>query len=194
MSDLFHEDVSDDFIREVFTVMEKAHWHTFQVLTKRPERMKEFMLDWAELPDDAPEQYGTAPNIWLGVSVEDQANADKRIPILLQTPSAVRFLSCEPLLGPVDLTNAFHTRPLLNWIIVGGESGKQARPFNINWARDIMRQCKDAAVPCFVKQLGAQAVDNHSIDMGLRDSHGGDMNEWPDDLKVRQWPDERVLA
>ena len=113
MSDLFHEQVPDKFIVDVFSVMAEASWHTFQILTKRPQRMMQFMdnctiandvwLQTSRGVDENPSPW-PLPNIWLGVSVEDQHAADERIPLLLQTPAAVRFLSCEPLLGPVDLT------------------------------------------------------------------------------------------
>lgn len=169
MSDLFHDDVPAGFIAEVFDVMEKAAQHTFQVLTKRPERMLDLNLSWP-------------PNVWAGVSVENQQAADERIPLLLQTPAAVRFLSCEPLLGPVDLLgvrfdshtrmdvlsgrgvttrsgviaqsipNAFCER--IDWVIVGGESGTEARPMHPDWVRSIRNQCELAGVPFFFKQWG----------------------------------------
>jgi protein gp37 len=148
-------------------------------------------------------------NVWLGVSVEDQARADERIPLLLQTPSAVRFISAEPLLGSVDLRSGGDVTevgyidwlrgfdgsdppiPRLDWVIVGGESGPGARPFHIEWARAIVTQCQAAHVPVFVKQLGADPRDPH-WDMGgmvtLRDRKGGDPSEWPEDLRVREFP------
>lgn len=119
------------------------------------------------------------PNVWLGVSCEDQATADERIPLLLQTPAAVRFVSYEPALGPVDFTAIKRTqaegfmRPLdgrfrtLDWVIVGGESGPGARPFDVEWARSTVRQCKAAGVPVFVKQLGARPFDGYLSDIEL---------------------------
>jgi protein gp37 len=138
MSDLFHEDVPLDYIREVFDVMQEAHWHTFQVLTKRSARLAEVghELSW---PD----------NVWMGVSVENQ-RWTSRIDDLRRAPAAVRFLSCEPLLGPLklDLTG-------IHWVIVGGESGPKARRMKPEWARDIRHQCTQAGVPFFFKQWGA---------------------------------------
>ena len=138
MSDLFHEDVADDFVAEVFDVMRRAHWHTFQVLTKRPERAAALAprLPW---PD----------NVWLGVSVENQ-RWTTRIDALREIGARVRFLSCEPLLGPLALDLAG-----IHWVIVGGESGPGARPMRPEWARAVREQCVDAGVPFFFKQWGA---------------------------------------
>ena len=175
MSDLFHEDVPDEFIDRVFAVMHLAERHVFQALTKRPERMLAYV---SSRPRDAakPDQVVIAtelgeghysvpwplPNVWLGVSVEDQPRADERIPLLLQTPAAVRFISAEPLLGPVDLSpwllvetiGGVELERWLDWVIVGGESGPGARPCNLEWIRSIVEQCHSANVKCFVKQLG----------------------------------------
>lgn len=142
-------------------------------------------------------------NVWLGVSVENQEQADARIPHLLKTPAAVRFLSCEPLLGPVDLDiedamysrrdnngNCWMTRGEIDWVIVGGESGHGARPCNIEWIRSLVSQCKAASVPVFVKQLGRSyfSGDNNHSHIFPRDSHGADPSEWPEDLRVREFP------
>jgi protein gp37 len=186
MSDLFHEGVSDHQLDRIFAVMAKAQRHTFQVLTKRPERMLAYSnARLLGLP---------LPNVWLGVSVEDQKAADERIPLLLETPAAVRFLSCEPLLGPVQF-------PLpcigsrfwgdLHWVIVGGESGHNARPCDVQWIRDIVNQCKAAGAAAFVKQLGAYPVSG-SFAMALTDGHGGNPEEWSPGLRVREFP--RVAA
>jgi protein gp37 len=141
MSDLFHEQVPDYFIQDVFKVMAKARWHTFQVLTKRHARMAAFR---PATPDGQwPE------NVWAMVSVENQEWADHRCPELLKVNAKVRGLSCEPLLGPMDL------RPYLNglqWVIVGGESGPGYRKMELDWARAIRDQCKAAGVPFFYKQ------------------------------------------
>lgn len=186
MSDLFHDDVPLAFISEVFFVMAEANWHTFQLLTKRPERMKK-VLDWLGTHMDGRVYNGTViswplPNVWLGVSVENQKAADERIPLLIQMPAAVRFLSCEPLLGPVDLNavprpdNAYfaqrgetgcitdpnepddyvywHKRDQINWVIAGGESGPGARPMHPDWVRYLRDQCQVALVPFFFKQWG----------------------------------------
>ena len=138
MSDLFHEKIPVSFIKEIFETMSKAYWHTFQVLTKRSERLAELApkLDWPE-------------NVWIGVSVEDEAYK-YRIDDLRKVPSAVRFLSLEPLLGLVsglDLTG-------IHWVIVGGESGPGARPMAKTWVRDIRKQCRKGNVPFFFKQWG----------------------------------------
>lgn len=268
MSDLFHEDVPFTFIHQVFATIRQTPHHVYQILTKRPERMLEVMnlirskelLGWAK---------GFYSHVWLGVSVEDQATADERIPILLQTPAAVRWISAEPLLGPVDIRQWLHnwgcscgwggedtrsycmdcgwrgdeagageccpscnrtlddstacrdcdntTRDgsgfgpntdLLDWVVVGGESGPRARPCDLVWIRSIKEQCEAAAVPVFVKQLGTKpyAVEGSveakewgafdqavaAMDDGgrihCRDRKGGAPSEWPKDLRVREWP------
>lgn len=206
MSDLFHEDVPWSFLDQVFRVMLKARQHTFQALTKRPARMLGYFAPFK--PDgegyvtrDGSRAMGKpvsgpifsdnrwpAPHIWLGVSVENQQTADERIPLLLQTPAAVRWVSVEPLLGPVDLRAVRwgHASSLcgLDWVVVGGESGPGARPCHVDWIRSIKEQCLAAGVLVFVKQLGAQPVGIAR----LRDRKGGDMAEWPEDLRVREWP------
>ena len=192
MSDLFHEDLAGHQLFSIFDVMARAHWHTFQVLTKRADRMRCFMKNIA--PGHIPS------NVWLGVSVENQTTADKRIPILLDTPAAVRFLSVEPLLDRVDLTTYLKghgdfQRSPIDWVIVGGESGRQARPCNLKWVSDIVRQCRDSSVPCFVKQLGAKAVVGRTkFPLILHDTKGGNIEEWPSDLRVREFPKEQAHA
>jgi protein gp37 len=176
MSDLFHKDVPDSYIARVFAVMAKARQHTFQVLTKRPERMLQFMeglraTEHGRLlmvePTGASEPLAGAyllplPNVWLGTSVEHQVTADERIPLLLQTPAAVRFLSCEPLLAPVTLGS---TLALLDWVIVGGESGEHYRPMDLDWARSIREQCQVAGVAFFFKQSsGAKPGRGRELD------------------------------
>lgn len=256
MSDLFHGDLPDEDIVRVFAVMHQAPRHTFQVLTKRPERMREWftrsvhwnaytrMLKLTGPLTDAriAGNPWPLPNVWLGVSVEDQKTADERIPILLDTPAAVRFVSAEPLIGPVKLHeyllgfaagngvadcscghgHGFYRCPNygsvsakchirecgcpgftkargasgLHWLIVGGESGPGARPCDVAWIRSIVKQCKSAGVACFVKQLGSNPwadqsrcdePANHWIHR-LRDRKGGDLDEWPSDLRVREFP------
>lgn len=278
MSDLFHEAVPDEFIDRVFAVMALSPQHTFQVLTKRPERMRdymhrldrnqgyeaavilgeaavEFMSEMQEQFYDSDSvgfpQYWPLPNVWLGVSVEDQKTADARIPFLLETPAAIRWVSYEPALEQVDFSRflwptCWHweagygspqaaieagawaekkpqslvlaERTFLDWIVVGGESGHDARPFDVGWARQAVRHCRESATPVFVKQLGAIPVDAGAagpmcsfmpydivIDDGgprhgesilqsllrLKDRKGGDMEEWPRDLRVREWPKMR---
>jgi len=133
-------------------------------------------------------------NVWLGVTVEDQRRADERIPRLLEIPARVRFLSCEPLLENVDLltptfngADSFGALAGLHWIIVGGESGTRARPFDVRWARSIMEQCARADVACFVKQMGAAPVEG-GAELLFADPKGGDPDGWPDELRVREIP------
>ena len=175
MSDLFHDAVPDEYIGSVFEVMAKASRHTFQVLTKRPGRMRSLLKRWAtqgESEDWAGP--GAAvfrradkvwvgpilwplPNVWLGVSAEDQRWADIRIPVLLDTPAAVRFVSAEPLLGPIDLRSWVDGagRRGLDWVICGGESGRGARPMDLDWARLIRDQCQAAETAFLYKQQGS---------------------------------------
>lgn len=203
--DLFHEAVPDEWIDRVFAVMALAPQHTFQVLTKRPERMRAYLCANPGIrirtqmpriagPMPVIEMEWPLPNVWLGTSVEDQATADARIPHLLATPAAVRFVSAEPLLGPLRLdrlgpaspggwtTDALHgTRwpdldeggaitshtSRLNWVIVGGESGRNARPMHPDWARSLRDQCVAAGVAFHFKQWGEWApvtIDEHPDD------------------------------
>src|SRR3990167_4822889 len=148
MSDLFHENISFTFIARVVRMMEDCPQHTFQVLTKRPERMLEFW-NWFSKHALPP-----AENVWLGVSCENQKAADERIPLLLQVPAAVRFLSCEPLFGEINIRKYFTMLRTLHWFIAGGESGHHARPMHPDWARGLRDQCKAAGVPFFFKQWG----------------------------------------
>lgn len=161
MSDLFHPDIPDDFIRDVFSVMQRANWHTFQVLTKRPQKMASY-LTFAD-----PAQ-PVLPNVWVGASAENQKAADERSPLLQITPAAVRFLSLEPLLGPVVIDHLEYSvkygfKPLINWVIVGGESGPGARPMNPDWVRSIRDQCLAANVPFFFKQWGEWEPETFDI-------------------------------
>ena len=181
MSDLFHTDVPDDYIAKVFAVMAIASRHTFQVLTKRHGRMKALLNSrdfYATVRGHLRNTYGFSEvdafgtdlfplfNAWLGVSVEDQRTADLRIPALLDTPAAVRWLSCEPLLGRTWLTGLLpsdsevlsplgsHRRPTVDWVVVGGESGPNARPMHPSWALSLRDQCVAASVPFLFKQWG----------------------------------------
>lgn len=168
--DLFAEAVPDEWIDRVFAVMALAPQHTFQCLTKRAARMREYLsaleARGAGLcrathrliqgdPGEAPPW--PLPNVWLGVSVEDQARADERIPELLATPTAKRFISAEPLLGEIEVLD-WLTGPGfagIDWVIAGGESGTGARPMRPDWARSLRDQCQAAGVPFFFKQWGA---------------------------------------
>lgn len=167
LADLFHDDVPDEYIARVFAVMALTPEVTYQVLTKRPARMRALLASgtfagmvWRDVDDPS----WPLPNVWMGVTVEDQERADQRIPILLDTPAAVRWLSCEPLLGPVDLdatgmgvtgTSGPESRPsAVDWVVAGGESGPGARPMHPDWARSLRDQCRDAGVPFLFKQWG----------------------------------------
>lgn len=178
MSDLFHEKVPDEWIDRVFAVMALAPQHTFQILTKRPERMRTYMLtplrkrQIAETVmglygfrariklDDFSAAFkgdGDVPNVWLGVSVEDRETYKQRVLYLANTPAVVRFVSFEPLLkDPGDLMLDGIFGGAYQWAIVGGESGPGARPFDLAWARSVISQCRAADVPVFVKQLGSK--------------------------------------
>lgn len=182
MGDLFHEHVPDEWIDQVFAIMALCPQHTFQVLTKRSARMREYVsglperramlacnsgLDWVEWP---------LSNVWLGVSAERQEEADERVPDLLATPAAIRFVSAEPLLGPIDFERTWMNHvndrapfdsarlPGLDWIIVGGESGPHARPMHPDWARSIRDQCAAAGIPFFFKQWGEWGMPPCSLD------------------------------
>ena len=278
MADVFHESVPFDYIDQIMAVIALCRKITFQLPTKRPERMAAYLTsrrigtdEWTDnIADqvaklgtfspaafDAAEQYagsGVLPNLWLGTSVEDQKVADERIPHLLNCPAAVRFLSAEPLLEDVNLklesdalvdlldldpqrsqwTRGRYPFPalapdkrtkrahLLDWVIVGGESGAKARPCNVAWIREIVRQCKDSEVPVFVKQLGAYILcDNQHIAdwedqtdgaaytrynpdaqvfqgdierVYVGDAKGGNIDEFPEDLRVREWPKAHAQA
>lgn len=224
MSDLFHEDVPFEFIAAVFGVMAACPQHTFQVLTKRPQRAKDF-FEWADVNIGEPDYFarffdGTPvrqiyadgraeptsdwplKNVWLGVSIATQPDADKNIPVLLKCPAAVRFVSAEPLIREVFLQQNWINALLcqacgtkaLNWVIVGGESGAYARPCDVAWIRSIVEQCKAAAVPVFVKQLGSNSQEQFGGSGALRprlksrNIKGGDPSEWPEDLRVREFP------
>jgi protein gp37 len=273
MTDIFGEWVPDELLDELFHVMRVRADVTWQVLTKRADRLRRY---WSEpirpsRIDDGGmrllnrgigtsficlDQRGRVdshewpmPNVWIGVSAEDQLRADERIPLLLQTPAAIRFVSAEPLLGPIDLRiddeahhlwdgryestsakilKAQERKAGLHWVIVGGESGAGARRCYVPWVRSIVQQCRAANVPIFVKQLGAEVitrnddgfqgefnaenptewpehlavedrVEDHpngfredyqgaDVRLHLRKHKGSDMDEWPLDLRVREFP------
>lgn len=167
MSDLFHQDVSRKFIANVWLTMQSAPWHTFLILTKRPDRMHEILADWTAGRDPLLWPEWPLPNVWLGVSAENQEAADERIQILLETPAAVRFVSVEPMLGQIYLRYYLPRKiPLprfkqdknlivsdLDWVICGCESGAGARPCNIDDIRYLRNQCLDARIPFFLKQM-----------------------------------------
>lgn len=243
MTDLFADWVSDDWLDKAFIYMAIAKQHTFQILTKRPERIRSYLQQGAKqrirrgavdlgrelkLAPKRYEAYETCefdwplPNIWLGTSVENQQVATIRIPLLLEAPAAIRFLSCEPLLEELNLVSHKHEgrsyNYLLNtwepcrsgaggavaggrispysndgidWVICGGESGSNARPCHIDWIRSLVQQCEQTNTAVFVKQLGQNSlacVAGSSNKIKLKDRKGGDMAEWPDDIRVRQFP------
>lgn len=192
MTDVFGDWVPQEWVNAFLSGMTLAPRQTFQVLTKRADVMRDRVSEWLRSTGRAE----VPPNIWLGVSVEDQKRAVERIPILLSIPAKVRFLSVEPLLSGVDLDPPairWLTCPKrIDWVIIGGESGLGARPCNVEWIRSIVQQCKAAGVACFTKQLGSVPVqgENNSIlyDGGPTHPKGGDPSEWPEDLRVRQFP------
>ena len=254
MSDLFHARVPRVFLARVFAVMAATPQHTYQILTKRPERAARILgdlctcgngcipgthfrsaMEWAATshsPTYVPGlEHGIyhrsgwpLPNVWIGTSVENQKYADLRIPSLLQTPAAVRFLSCEPLLGPVDLSRLplpsrertdivydalrqqygvpglWHaaTASTIDWVIVGGESGPGARPMDPGWVSDLVGQCQDAGTAVFVKQLGSVwARDHHTGGKSVSahgDTKGGNPDHWPTHLRVREYPKTAARA
>ncbi|MBI2069240.1 MAG: phage Gp37/Gp68 family protein [Elusimicrobia bacterium] len=156
MSDLFHKDVPDGFIAKVFETMLSAQWHTFQVLTKRSERM----MIWTQNYSKQIGLLKMPPHVWLGVSVENDDYVS-RIRNLQQVPAKIRFLSVEPLIGPVCLNKS--RLKGIHWVIVGGESGPGARPMHPEWAQSIRRQCHEANVSFFFKQWGAFNVHGEHV-------------------------------
>lgn len=213
MSDLFHESVAFETIAAIFGVMAATPRHTYQILTKRPNRMLDF-FDWLNChasPDPWTECHAYAlqidreqqlihsrsedsngrvwplQNVWLGVTAENQKAVDERIPLLRQTPAAIRFLSCEPLLEEIVIPDLSG----ISWIIIGGESGPGARPFNLEWGRSLIRQCSGAGVPAFMKQLGSNRFHTDrfgAISRYKAAGKGGNPEEWPEDMRVREWP------
>ncbi len=254
LSDLFHKNVKDEWIDQAFAVMALCPQHTFQILTKEPERMLAYMTagHFTDRVYEAARYFGSIdqlvaltrllhgpdplralPNVWLGTSCEDQKTADERVPLLLQTPAAVRWISAEPLLGPVDFGAAvgrkhgaeYHDKngpctcerdKRLDWVVVGGESGPGARSLDLNWIKSIVGQCRAADVPVFVKQLGVrpwwdgsgtkppgshiyleEVVRDGKVGWQfdcMKDRKGGDMSEWPVDLRIREYPRAKAAA
>jgi protein gp37 len=200
LSDLFHEVLPETFVASVFAVMAMAQEHTFQVLTKRPDRMERLLTSdalravvSAEIlrlcgagfdgaPIDPRTTHGwPLPNVWLGVSAENQRFFDERVQILTKTPAALRFVSAEPLLGDIDMQlalsapNIDYPRIGVDWLIAGGESGPGARPMDLAWARSLRDQCADYDIAFFMKQLGGSKA-------------GSKLEDLPEDLRVREFP------
>jgi protein gp37 len=198
MSDCFHPQVPDEYLVQMFAVMNDLPQHVFQVLTKRPWNAVAW---WRRTRPVWPR------NLWIGTSTEDQRAADERVPYLLQLPAAVRFLSCEPLLGKVDLRlwlndesedvadDSFHRANAddvqaargIQWVIVGGESGRNARDMSPGWAALILEDCRVANVPVFMKQMGSVWAEVN----GAAHKKGGDPNEWAPAFRVQEFPDVR---
>jgi len=173
MSDLFHKDVPDSYIKAVLEVMNKANWHTYQVLTKRPDRMCKI------LSSKGFKNLANKSHIWWGVSVEDRKHGLPRIDLLRKTPVAVRFLSVEPLLeglGKINLAK-------IDWVIVGGESGPGARPLEKEWVTSIQQQCEHAGVPFFFKQWGGIQKSKAG-----RELNGRTYDEFPERLLLNVPP------
>ena len=197
MSDLFHEAVSYEMLDSIFAVMLLTQQHQYQILTKRPTAMRDYMRA-PETPRrvrgnrEGPPWKWPPRNVWVGVSIENQATANERIPHLLTTPAALRFVSAEPLLAPVKLDEVFArhvtTDSNLDWVIVGGESGPQARPCAIEDVERIVKLCHALGTPVFVKQLGRRPVIYGSTPVVLQDPKGGNPEEWPESLRVREFP------
>lgn len=231
LCDWLDDEVSLNWLADFLALIQLTPNLDWLLLTKRPEKWREridaaavastpfhqrWLVDW--LRGKPPE------NVWFGVSVEDQKRADERIPELREIPAVVRWLSMEPLLGPVrihEMTTGFpmHIRrdgsgvgapTWLQWIVVGGESGPQARPCSVEWIRSIILQGRQAGVPVFVKQIGNRPIAKESelwrshgepddwkpgtsvVPMKIHDSKGGDPSEWPEDLRVRQFPNTQA--
>jgi protein gp37 len=181
VSDLFHESVSDEYIISVAKVMMEAKQHTYQVLSKRAVRLRDLLNTKLQFA-------AHSPHVLWGVSAEDRKYGVPRIAQLQQANVAMRFVSFEPLLeglGEVNLRG-------IHWVIVGGESGVRARPFDLDWARNIIRLCQRRQVACFVKQVGRRPVEN-GTPLKLASCKGGDWNEWPEDLRVREFPNEGAI-
>lgn len=237
MTDFFLDLWPDAFLDQFMAVVAIRQDIDFQILTKRPERMHGYITsnktprricdvidpEWRDGRRGELIIKWPLPNLWLGVSAENQPRADERIQFLMRTPAAVRFVSYEPAIGPADFTDwttLGHMTEIgeaLDWIIIGGESGSGARRFDVAWAERVIAQCRGAGVACFVKQMGARiAIRNDTLsewgrggdcvtpcdhdsrayqgeieDFRLEDSHGGDWNEWPEQLRVREWPRSR---
>lgn len=238
MSDMFHENLPFNDIAAIFGIMAAAPQHTFQVLTKRPQRALDFFawaaeqdaglagvpgrlhclmaaLDWEREYDPKgdggilhckhgadPDGPWPLPNVHLGVSVGDQKEADEFVPLAIQYPASVVWISQEPQHGAIEYRSEWLAK--IGWIVIGGESGPNARPFNIAWAENTIAQCRENHVPVFVKQMGSFPMievrdpfdettytwKNASklVPLRLKDGHGGDPAEWPECLRVREWP------
>lgn len=213
LCDWLDDEVPIEWLARFLTLIHETPHLDWLLLTKRPENFgtranrasaylfrdpvgEALAAEWVESWLD-----GNAPaNVWFGVSVEDQERAEERIPQLLQIPARCRWLSLEPLLGPVELAypcfngaDSFGSLEGLHWLVIGGESGPKARPCAIEWVQSLVNQGREASLPVFVKQLGSNpvVVDRRCGDyrqFTINDQKGGDEYEWPAELRVRQWP------
>lgn len=189
LTDFFHEAI-DSYRHEAWDIIRKCPQHTFQILTKRPERiMQHLPEDWGEGWD----------NVWLGTSIGSQNAAQRMIDMSLVAHAGVKFLSLEPLHGPIklgaikkyfeSLKGELYVLPAFDWVIVGGESGNETgkyryRPCELEWIESIVKECQFNNIPVFVKQLGTHLAKQ----MGLKDRHGGNIDEWPEHLRIREFP------
>lgn len=200
LADVFDNEVPVEWRVELFKLIRSTPHLDWLLLTKRignAAAMMRAARGYAALDMTAdPPRIEPLPNVWLGATIVNQEEADRDIPKLLAVPAAKRFLSMEPLLGPVDISSYLCDFDLgngsrwgnLHWVIVGGESGPGARPFDTAWAHSIVEQCSSAGVACFLKQLGAHVIQGGERRM-KRDKKGGDMSEWPHEIRVREVPD-----
>lgn len=208
LGDVFHDDVEMRHLAAIWSVMALTPHHTYQILTKRPENILPMLSQsgfyqavlWQadhtvranhlQLTSIGISNPATMPlqNVWIGTSVEDQGAADKRIPHLLRAPARVRFLSCEPLLGNVDLDtwvwNKDYHGPKLSWVIIGGESGPRARPMDADWVSHLLTSCVGGDVAVFMKQTGTVWAREH----GYQDRKGGTPDEWPLGWRMQYFP------
>jgi protein gp37 len=204
LCDWLDDEVPIEWLSDFLNLIRITPHLDWLLLTKRPENFADRI---GAVPFEFWDEENPPSNVWVGVSVEDQKRADERIPILLNIPAKVRFLSVEPMLGPIDLKL---TKPVplhdpefgdqneyqevnrgIQWAIFGGESGSKARPCNVEWIRQGVMQCQEAGVAPFVKQLGAFTIEelgSQRVRVLYEDKKGGDINEFPEDLKVREFP------
>jgi protein gp37 len=235
MGDPFHQGVKDEWLDQFFVTVALTPHITYQVLTKRPERMLEYcdrlygdrfrhqiQLRGLERDENLTKIYNRnlpLSNLWLGVTVENEAAANERIPLLLQTPAAVRFLSVEPLLEAIDLVDGemhnpgfgeghpwlnplggivydnegnFSCAPAIDWGIIGGESGSAARPFEMEWAQLLINQFQEAKIPIFMKQVGSNAF-YEGKPFKTKSRAGSDPKEWPEWAQIQEFPDSSII-
>jgi protein gp37 len=205
LGDLFHEQIPSEFHDEILEIINRADWHKYLILTKRPQRLQDFILETSQsVGGDISRDH-----VWLGISICTQQEADEKIPILLQTPAAHRFVNLEPMLEPINLTridldkfrapmaeshfciNSLKSypkgkdqRPRLDWVALGCESGPGRRPMKLEWARNIVEQCRVAGVPLWIKQIDPNIIALWHPKTKVSKN----MNEWAEIFRVRQWP------